>query len=92
VGPYEDELLRHRVLMDTAEAKAIYSQRKELAEPTFGIMKEVQWARRFLLRGILNVSCEWALLSTAFNLRTLWQVWKVWPAQRRRLLTASSVQ
>lgn len=89
VGPYEEQLARQRDLMATPEAEALYRQRKELAEPTFGIMKELQWARRFLLRGMRNVSCEWTLLSTGFNLRTLWQVWKTWPAQKRGLLTAA---
>ena len=31
--------------------------------------------RRFPLRGLANVSAEFTLLSTAFNLRTLWEVW-----------------
>ena len=34
-------------------------------------------ARRFLLRGMVNVSAEWTLLATAFNLRTLWRVWRL---------------
>ena len=39
-------------------------------------MKEQLSARRFLLRGLVNVRAEFALLATAFNLRTLWRVWK----------------
>ena len=43
----------------------------------FGIIKEQQAARRFLLRGLSNVAAEWGLLASAFNLRTLWRVWHV---------------
>jgi hypothetical protein len=57
------------------EAKALYSKRKGLIEPTFGIMKEEQAARRFLLRGADNVLSEWTLLAVAFNLRSLAKVW-----------------
>ena len=76
VGPHEAVLRRHRVWMSTEEAKEAYKQRKQLPEPAFGILKEQQGARRFLLRGIVNVSAEWALLATSFNLRTLWRVWR----------------
>ena len=76
VGPHEAVLRRHRVWMSTEEAKEAYKQRKQLPEPAFGILKEQQGARRFLLRGIVNVSAEWVLLATSFNLRTLWRVWR----------------
>ena len=49
--------------------------RKQLVEPVFGIIKEQQGARRFLLRGLANVAAEWTMLVTAFNLRTLCRVW-----------------
>lgn len=74
IGPHEEELRRHRALMATGESKAAYSHRKELVEPVFGILKEVQGARRFLLRGLEMVRAEWALLATAFNLKTLFRV------------------
>jgi Transposase DDE domain len=91
IGPYEDELRRNRTLMETEEAKALYGQRKELPEPVFGILKELLGARRFLLRGLSNVLCEWMLLGTAFNLRTLWQVWRRRSPDRRRILTGAWV-
>ena len=77
IGPYDQVLRRHREWMATEEAKGAYKQRKELPEPAFGILKERQGGRRFLLRGIMNVRAEWDLLATAFNLRTLWKVWAV---------------
>ena len=62
--------------METREAKKVCKLRKQLTESVFGIVKEQQGARRFLLRGLANVSAEWTVLATAFNLRTLWKVWR----------------
>src|SRR5450759_5469085 len=81
VGSHGEELRRNRAAMATEEGKVMYSRRKELPEPVFGIMKELQGARRFLLRGLANVRAEWALLAATFNLKTLFRVW------RRRSLT-----
>ena len=75
LGPYDAVSRRHRAWMETEEAKRVYKLRKQLVEPVFGIIKEQQGARRFLLRGLANVSAEWTALATAFNLRTLWKVW-----------------
>ena len=61
--------------MSTSAAKEAYGLRKQLVEPVFGIIKEQQRARRFLLRGLTNVAAEWTMLATAFNLRTLCRVW-----------------
>ena len=69
-------LRRHRAWMSTSAAKEAYELRKQLVEPVFGIIKEQQGARRFLLRGLVNVAAEWTMLATAFNLRTLWRVWR----------------
>lgn len=66
---------QHRVRMASAEAKALLRQRARLVEPTFGILKEQQGARRFLLRGLAKVRAAWSVLVTAFNLRTLWRIW-----------------
>lgn len=75
IGPHDALLRRHREWMATEEARALYRQRKQLAEPAFGILKEQMGARRFLLRGLANVRAEFILLATAFNLRSLWRVW-----------------
>ena len=76
ISPYDTTLLRHRAWMATEEARSALKKRKQLVEPVFGIIKEQQGARRFLLRGIGNVAAEWTLLATAFNLRTLWRMWR----------------
>ena len=76
VGPHDAVLRRHRAWMATSAAKEAYRLRKQLVEPVFGIIKEQQMARRFLLRGLVNVAAEWTMLATAFNLRTLWRAWR----------------
>ena len=75
IGPHDEVLRRHRAWMSTSAAKEAHRLRKRLVEPVFGIIKEQQGARRFLMRGLANVTAEWTLLVTAFNLRTLWRVW-----------------
>ena len=75
VGPHEEDLRAHRELMGLQESQDLYKRRKETVEPVFGILKEVQGARRFLLRGLRKVTGEWLLLATAFNLRSLWRLW-----------------
>ena len=47
--------------MSTAAAKEAHRLRKRFVEPVFGIIKEQQGARRFLLRGLANVAAEWTL-------------------------------
>ncbi len=91
VGEHETILRNHRTLMATGEAKARYKLRKQLVEPVFGILKEKQGARRFLLRGLHGVRAEWVLLATAFNLNTLHRVWSLRPqGERSALLSAAS--
>ncbi len=85
LGPHDEVLRQHRAWMETGEAKEMYDLRKQLAEPVFGIIKEQLGAHRFLLRGLANVSAEWTVLATAFNLRTLWKAWR----SRLRLFTES---
>lgn len=89
VGPHEGVLKAHRAYMATESAKAVYARRQGLVEPSFGILKEQQGARRLLLRGLANVRAEWSLLATAFNLRTLWAVWRLRPPVGRRALTGA---
>ena len=62
--------------MRSEQAREAYRRRMHLVEPVFGIIKMQQSARRFLLRGVANVAAEWSVLATAFNLRTLWRVWR----------------
>ena len=84
VGPHDTTLRSHRAWMSTDRARQLYTQRKHLVEPVFGIIKEQHQARRFLLRGIDNVRAEWGLLAVAFNLRTLWRAWRGRAIRARR--------
>ena len=52
ISPYDALLRRHRRWMATAEAKAMYARRKQIAEPSFGILKEQMGARRLLTKGL----------------------------------------
>ena len=71
VSLHADALTAHRRWMQTAEVRDAFRRRKQLIEPVFGIIKEQQAGRRFLLRGLEAVRSEWTLLAVAFNLRTL---------------------
>ena len=82
-------LARHRQWIETAEARSLYRKRKELAEPAFAIIKEHMGVRRFLLKGLANVRSEWALLTAAFNLRSLAKVWATSLTPPRRPIPAS---
>ena len=73
---HDAALQSHRRWMQTPTAQEALRLRKQLVEPVFGILKEQQGARRFLLRGVDAVRSEWSLMATAFNLRALWKVWK----------------
>ncbi len=48
-----------------------YRLRKHTVEPVFGQIKEARGFRRFLRRGLENVSGEWALLCTVRDMPTL---------------------
>jgi hypothetical protein len=74
IGPSDALLRRHREWMPTEEAQRLYSRRKGLVEPVFGILKEQMGARRFLLRGLANVKAEFTLLAVAFNLKALCRI------------------
>jgi hypothetical protein len=87
VSPDDDRLRAHRARLATDDARSAYRRRKTLPEPAFGILKEQQAARSFLLRGLANVQAEWSLLATAFNLRTVAEVWR---AAGRTLLPAAA--
>jgi transposase len=76
VMPYDAVLRAHRRWMASDLARRLYRHRQGLVEPVFGIFKEQLGLRRFLLRGIEGVRAEATLIATAFNLRTLYTVWR----------------
>lgn len=57
----------------TPEGRALYGRRKVNVEPVFGQIKEARGFRRFLLRGLANVRCEWRLVCLTHNLLKIWR-------------------
>jgi transposase len=57
----------------TKKGRETYSKRKQIVEPVFGQIKEARGFRRFLLRGLENVSAEWDLICLTHNLLKLFR-------------------
>lgn len=57
----------------TRKGRETYSKRKYIVEPVFGQIKEARGFRRFLLRGLENVSAEWDLICLTHNLLKLFR-------------------
>jgi transposase len=67
-GPLTQAMQRK---LKRAGRRSCYRLRKQIVEPVFGQIKAARGFRQFLLRGIENVSAEWAMLCTAHNLLKL---------------------
>ena len=63
------ETMKHK--LKTRAGRAAYALRKQTVEPVFGIIKSVMGFRQFLLRGLVNVQNEWALVCLAWNLKRM---------------------
>ncbi len=63
--------MRRKLL--TKGGRAVYQKRKEVVEPVFGQIKEARGLRRFLLRGLDEVSAEWDLWRLTHNLLKLYR-------------------
>jgi deoxyribodipyrimidine photolyase-like uncharacterized protein len=57
--------------LKTRQGKAVYAQRKSTVETVFGIIKQVQGFRQFLMRGLYAVTGEWSLVCIGWNLKRL---------------------
>jgi hypothetical protein len=62
-----------RAQLQTPPGRALYKMRKAVVEPVFGQIKEQRGFRRFLLRGLANVSAEWKLICATHNLLKLYR-------------------
>ena len=71
-GATPAEIMAHR--LDTGAGKELYALRKQTVEPAFGIIKEAMGFRRFLMRGLDKVNLEWTLVTTAYNLKRLFNM------------------
>jgi transposase len=68
-----DASQRMRAKLLTVTGQAIYALRKTIVEPVFGQIKEVRGLRRFSLRGVRNVTAEWAVICLTHNLLKLFR-------------------
>jgi len=68
-GATVKEVMRHK--LRTEAGRSVYKMRKAIVEPVFGQIKERRGFRRFSLRGVENVRCEWKLVCLASNLLKL---------------------
>lgn len=59
--------------LKTEAGRAIYRMRKAIVEPVFGQIKERRGFRRFVLRGVGKVRCEWKLICLTHNLGKLFR-------------------
>ena len=66
------QAMDHRLA--TVEGRAVYAVRKSTVEPVFGIIKSVLGFRQFHLRGLEAASGEWTLVTTAWNLKRLFNL------------------
>ena len=69
-----------RTKLRTPQGRAVYKLRKAVVEPVFGQIKEQRGFRRFLRRGLANVTAEWKLICATHNLLKLYRTG--WSPQR----------
>lgn len=67
----DPKLIKMREKLATIEGRKIYKQRARTVEPVFGVIKEAIGFRNFMLRGLENMTGEWALVCQAFNVKRL---------------------
>jgi transposase len=70
-GPEAGMMETMKWRLSTQAGQALYKLRQQTVEPVFGILKEAMGFRRFLLRGLEQVSLEWTLVCVAYNLKRL---------------------
>ncbi|MBI3684014.1 MAG: IS1182 family transposase [Acidobacteria bacterium] len=60
--------------LKTKAGAAVYALRKTIVEPVFGQIKQARGFRQFLLRGIVKVRAEWAMVCLTHNILRMYQV------------------
>lgn len=55
--------------MEKPESKEIYSKRKTIVEPVYGVIKSVMGFVEFSLRGMKKVCGEWSLVCGTYNIK-----------------------
>ena len=72
-APRNDQAVRMREALTAPPGKALYALRKTTVEPVLGQIKEARGLRRFRLRGLRHVTCEWKLICATHNLLKLFR-------------------
>ena len=75
VGRFHGAITRQRHKRSAADKRLLLSQRKQVAEPPYGVIKEVMQFRRFTVTGIEKARVQWSLICCAFDLRKLYPYW-----------------
>jgi len=57
-----------RAKLRTEQGRKVYTRRKALVEPVFGVLKEQRGMKSFRMRGEQKVAIEFAFAATAYNL------------------------
>lgn len=75
--PASDPIHQHprlrqmRQKLRTPQGKQLYTRRKAIVEPVFGVLKEQRGMKSFRMRGLSKVNTEFTLASIAYNLTRL---------------------
>jgi transposase len=72
-APQNAEANSMREFLASETGKALYASRKATVEPVFGQIKEARGIRRFRLRGLQRVRCEWKFICATHNLLKLFR-------------------
>lgn len=62
---------RMKKKMQSTKSKEVYSKRKSIVEPVFGVLKYVMRFVHFSLRGLKKVSGEFSLVCGAYNIKKI---------------------
>ena len=76
IGRFHGPIIRQRQKSQAGDKHRLLRKRKGIAEPPFGIIKEIMQFRRFTVAGLEQVGLQWSLICSAFNLRKLYPHWR----------------
>jgi transposase len=76
IWPHTSVVQAVRARLQTEEGKKVLSQRSQLIELMFAVIKNQFGFRRWTFRGLEKVRSQWAMLCLTINLRALWAGWK----------------
>lgn len=76
IGRHHAAVVRQREKQKDPAKRALLDLRGRTVEPVFGFIKAVLGFRRFTYAELEQVSAQWALICTTFNLRKLFGLWR----------------